>query len=107
MPAMAQDSPPSPVVDALQPAAQISLLGLVVGILFGVVIGGAGILTALVLLLRSIMNSPSLVATIEGLVNSVPADKIKIANQAGKHLAEVGEAVQEFTDGVPKASKTA
>jgi hypothetical protein len=75
--------------------------GVVMLLLSGAFIGVAGFAA----LARTIRNDPALIKAIEGLTVSVPADRLKVVNQFGQGLEEVGRLVVEATDEIPADSK--
>lgn len=96
------DATSTPVI--VSPAGQpmavqiVSEVSVIVYLAIGALIGGSGVLAATLIVVRSILNSPVLISTLENLAKSWPAPVRELAHDFGQLAAEV-------TDNVPYATK--
>lgn len=93
---------PPPLTDSGQ---AINLITLISGIGIGVVTGGGGVLVTLLFVVSKVRNDKVLLTAIEGLTNSVPADKREFGGKIGQGLQELGEIVEEVFDDIPVNQK--
>lgn len=100
---------PAPVEPAPEQPTGETLVGRIAGYVAAFV-AGIGVTATLALatlprLLSQVRNDRAMLSLIEGLTNSVPADRLPQLATIGTTLIDAGEIIREVTDGVPVTSK--
>jgi hypothetical protein len=96
------EATPTPVI--VSPAGQpmavqiVSEVSVIVYLAIGALIGGSGVLAATLIVVRSVLNSPVLISTLENLAKSWPAPVRELTH-------DVGQLAAEITDDVPYTTK--
>lgn len=78
------------------------LITLIAGLALGLIAGGGSVL----LLVGRVKNDPALLAAIEGLAKSLPAEYIDVLKQISPALKDGAAIIDEVTDGVDVLSKS-
>ena len=85
----------------VSPETASLLIPLISGLALGLIAGGGSVL----LLVGRVKNDPALLAAIEGLAKSLPAEYIDVLKQISPALKDASAIIDEVTDGVPVSSK--
>lgn len=85
----------------VSPETASLLITLISGLALGLIAGGGSVL----LLVGRVKNDPALLAAIEGLAKSLPAEYIDVLKQISPALKDASAIIDEVTDGVPISSK--
>lgn len=85
----------------VSPETASLLITLSSGLALGLIAGGGSVL----LLVGRVKNDPALLAAIEGLAKSLPAEYIDVLKQISPALKDASAIIDEVTDNVPVTSK--
>ncbi|HEX2908745.1 MAG TPA: hypothetical protein VHO69_17875 [Phototrophicaceae bacterium] len=112
LPVVAEESTPEPDVPqvaegGLPPEQAVNLITLVTGLAIGVVTGGGGALLIVLGVIHRLRNDQAMLAAIEGLTKSYPAEAKETWLRIGTGLQETAEVIKEVFDGVPVGEKPA
>jgi len=75
----------------------VSEVSVIVYLALGALIGGSGVLAATLIVVRSVLNSPVLISTLENLAKSWPAPVRELAHDVGQLAAEIADDVPYTT----------
>lgn len=85
----------------VSPETASLLITLISGLALGLIAGGGSVL----LLVGRVKNDPALLAAIEGLAKSLPAEYIEVLKQLSPALKDTAAIIDEVTDSIPVSSK--
>lgn len=84
-------------------AAVVGDLSKIVYGLIGALIGGASVMAAILISVRSVLASPVIIKALEGLAGSFPSETKELINMLGKLLTEISDGVPVDQKAVIKA----